>query len=133
MDTVGDLARTLVLRTHQTRLNRDLDRLGTEIATGFVSDPAAHLGGDVTALVAIDRSLAQLETYRVNTTEAAFLTGTMQTTLEEIQDELDPGQAMLVYQVGFATDLGWRTMGGSWVVVITRDGAPFVYTPRSAG
>ncbi|MCR8549521.1 flagellar biosynthesis protein FlgL [Salipiger sp. P9] len=86
MDTVGDLARTLVLRTHQTRLNRDLDRLGTEIATGFVSDPAAHLGGDVTALVAIDRSLAQLETYRVNTTEAAFLTGTMQTTLEEIQD-----------------------------------------------
>ena len=85
MDTVGDLARTLVLRTHQTRLNRDLDQLGTEIATGFVRDPVSHLGGDVSSLVSIDRRLAQLETYRVNTGEAAFLTGTMQTTLEEIQ------------------------------------------------
>lgn len=45
----------------------------------------AHLGGDVSTLVSIDRRLAQLETYRVNTTEAAFLSGTMQTTLDEIQ------------------------------------------------
>lgn len=89
MDTVGDLARTLVLRTHQTRLNRDLDRLGTEITTGFVSDSAAHLGGDVTGLVAIDRTLSQLETYRVSTAEAALLAGTMQTTLEEIQDRTE--------------------------------------------
>ncbi|MBY6003924.1 flagellar biosynthesis protein FlgL [Salipiger bermudensis] len=107
MDTVGDLARTLVLRTHQTRLNRDLDRLGTEIATGFVRDPVAHLGGDVSTLVSIDRRLAQLETYRVNTTEAGFLSGTMQTTLDEIQTrsellsqvllsvELTPNEEML--------------------------------------
>ncbi|MHA7867301.1 MAG: hypothetical protein ACX93U_07380 [Salipiger thiooxidans] len=77
MDTVGDLARTLVLRTHQTRLNQEMDRLGVEIASGFVRDPASHLGGDITGLLAIDRTLAQLETYRVNTTEASFLTGTM--------------------------------------------------------
>ncbi|WP_289155353.1 flagellin [uncultured Salipiger sp.] len=85
MDTVGDLARTLVLRTHQTRLNQEMDRLGVEIASGFVRDPASHLGGDITGLLAIDRTLAQLETYRVNTTEASFLTGTMQNALEEIQ------------------------------------------------
>ncbi|NIY96594.1 flagellar biosynthesis protein FlgL [Salipiger sp. HF18] len=85
MDTVGDLARTLVLRTHQTRLNQEMDRLGVEIASGFVRDPASHLGGDITGLLAIDRTLAKLETYRVNTTEASFLTGTMQNALEEIQ------------------------------------------------
>jgi flagellar hook-associated protein 3 FlgL len=85
MDTVGDLARTLVLRTHQTRLNQEMDRLGVEIASCFVRDPASHLGGDITGLLAIDRTLAQLETYRVNTTEASFLTGTMQNALEEIQ------------------------------------------------
>ncbi|NVK62897.1 MAG: flagellar biosynthesis protein FlgL [Rhodobacteraceae bacterium] len=85
MDTVGDLARTLVLRTHQTRLNQEMDRLGVEIASGFVRDAASHLGGDITGLLAIDRTLAKLETYRVNTTEASFLTGTMQNALEEIQ------------------------------------------------
>lgn len=86
MDTVGDLARTLLLRTAHTRLNRDLDTLGVEIASGFVRDPAAHLGGDVSGLIAIDRTLAKLETFRLNTSEASHLAGTMQTTLEEIQD-----------------------------------------------
>lgn len=89
MDTVGDLARTLILRTHQTRLNRDMDRLGVEIATGFVRDPARHLGGDVSGLLEIDRTLARLETYRVNTTEASFLASTMQTTLDEIQSRTE--------------------------------------------
>lgn len=86
MDTVGDLARTLLLRTAHTRLNRDLDTLGVEIASGFVRDPAAHLGGDVSGLLALDRTLSELETFRVNTSEASHLAATMQTTLEEIQE-----------------------------------------------
>ena len=46
MDTVGDLARTLVLRTHQTRLNQEMDRLGVEIASGFAeSGLAFHKAG----------------------------------------------------------------------------------------
>ncbi|EPX82631.1 Flagellar hook-associated protein FlgL [Salipiger mucosus DSM 16094] len=86
----------LVLRTNQTRLNRDLDRLGVEMATGFVRDSATHLGGDVSGLVAIDRTLAKLESYRVNTTEASFLTGTMQTTLDEIQERSEQLSQVLV-------------------------------------
>lgn len=96
MNTVGDLARTLVLGTHQSRLNRDLDRLGVEVATGFVRDPAKHLDGDVSGLLAIDRTLAQLEAYRLNTADAAFMTGTMQTTLEEIQDRSENLSQVLV-------------------------------------
>lgn len=85
MDTVGDLARTLVLRTHQARLNATVDNLAVEIATGFVTDKASHLGGDITQLLSIDSTLAKLETYRVNTSEATLFTSTMQTTLDEIQ------------------------------------------------
>ncbi len=85
MDAIGDLARTLVLRSNQVRLREDMDRLAVEVATGFVKDSAKHLDGDLTGLMAIDRSLARLEAFRINTAEASFLTGTMQTTLEEIQ------------------------------------------------
>lgn len=107
MDSIGDLARTLVLRTNQVQLREEMDQLAVEIATGFVKDPAKHLGGDLTGLLAIDRSLANLETYRVNTTEATFITASMQTALEEIQSrsenvsqtlisaELTPNQPLL--------------------------------------
>ncbi len=110
MDTVGDLARTLILRTHHTRLNRDLDRLGVEIATGFVRDPTAHLGGDVNGLLAIDRTLAQLETYRVNTTEAGFLTSSMQTALEEMQNRSEHLSQVLLSSELTPTDDMLQTM-----------------------
>lgn len=100
MDTVGDLARSLVLGTHHTRLNRALDQLGVEIATGFLTDPARHLQGDVTGLVALDRDLSRLEAFRVSTTEAAARSATMQTTLEELQ-----GRAELLSQVLLSAEL----------------------------
>jgi flagellar hook-associated protein 3 FlgL len=85
MDSVGDMARALVLRSNQVKLRTEMDKLAVEVATGFARDSAQHLSGDTTSLLAIDRSLAKLETYRVNTTEATFITGAMQTALDEIQ------------------------------------------------
>jgi flagellar hook-associated protein 3 FlgL len=85
MEVIGDLARALVLRTNQVRLREEMDQLAVEVATGFVKDPAQHLNGDLTGLQAIDRTLARLDAYRINTTEATFLTGSMQTALDEIQ------------------------------------------------
>ena len=73
MDSVGDLARTLVLRTNQTRLRQDMDRLAVEVATGFVRDPAGYLQGDTTSLLAIDRALARLDVFRINTAEAVLV------------------------------------------------------------
>lgn len=107
MQAIGDMARTLVLRTHQVRLREEMDQLATEVATGFVKDSARHLDGDVTGLQSIDRTLSQLNTFRINTTEATFLTGSMQTALDEIQTrtqlmsqnllaaELTPNEALL--------------------------------------
>lgn len=85
MDSVGDMARALVLRTNQVRLREEMDQLAVEVSTGFVRDAAQHLKGDTTGLMAIDRALSKLDTYRVNTTEAGFLTGAMQTALDEMQ------------------------------------------------
>ncbi|MFW2588322.1 flagellin [Sagittula sp. SSi028] len=85
MEVVGDMARALILRTNQVSLREEMDKLAVEVATGFVTDPGQHLGGDVSGLLAIDRSLARLEAYRVNTTEATFLTSSMQVTMDEIQ------------------------------------------------
>ena len=85
MDAIGDLARSLVLRTNQVRLREDMDRLAVEVATGFVKDPGQHLGGDISGLMAIDRSLGRLEAFRINTTEATYVTSVMQTALDEIQ------------------------------------------------
>ncbi|WP_353473528.1 hypothetical protein PVT71_05640 [Salipiger sp. H15] len=100
MESVGDLARNLVLTAHHTRLNRELDQLGVEIATGFVRDPARHLQGDVTGLVALDRDLSRLEAFRVSTTEAGARAATMQTTLDEIQS-----RAELLSQVLLSAEL----------------------------
>lgn len=86
MQSVGDMARALVLRTNQVRLRSEMDKLAVEVSTGLVKDRAKHLGGDVTGLTAIDRTLSRLNAYRINTTEAALVTGTMQQSLGNIQD-----------------------------------------------
>ena len=85
MEVIGDMARALVLRSNQVSLRKEMDQLAVEVSTGFVRDPAQHLHGDLRGLLAIDRSLSQLDTYRVNTTEATFLSGSMQAALDEVQ------------------------------------------------
>lgn len=107
MDSVGDLARALVLRTNQVRLREEMDVLATEVATGVVKDSAKHLNGDVSGLLAVDRTLGRLDAFRVNNAEATMMTGAMQTALDEIQTrsqqvsetlvsaELTPSEALL--------------------------------------
>lgn len=85
MQSIGDMARALVLRSNQARLRTEMDGLAVEVATGTTRDPARHLGGDVTGLLSIDRSLARLETFRVSTAEAQLRAGTMQTALDGMQ------------------------------------------------
>ncbi|MDJ0822753.1 MAG: flagellin [Paracoccaceae bacterium] len=96
MQSIGDMAQALVLRTNQVRLRQEMDTLAAEISTGFVKDPAKHLAGDLTSLMAIDRSLQKLETYRVNTAEAALVTGTMQTALDQMQDRTETVAQVLI-------------------------------------
>lgn len=124
MEVIGDMARSLVLRANQFRLREEMDQLAVEVSTGFVRDPAQHLHGDLTGLLAIDRALSQLDTYRVNTTEATFLSGSMQTALNEIQDrseilsqsliaaELTPNSALLATMADDAENALDQIMNG---------------------
>ncbi|MFW2545441.1 flagellin [Primorskyibacter sp. 2E107] len=85
MDSVGNLARSLVLRTNQVRLREEMDKLAVEVSTGLVKDPGKHLKGDLSNLLAIDRTLSKLDAFKVNVTEATYIASTMQTTLDEMQ------------------------------------------------
>ena len=96
MDSVGDLARALVLRTNQVRLRQEMDVLATEVATGFVKDTAKHLKGDTSGLLAIDRSLARLDAFRLNNAEATLISGSMQTALDEIQSRTQQVSEILI-------------------------------------
>lgn len=85
MQSVGDMARSLVLRTNQVQLRQQMDKLAVEVATGFAKDSAKKLGGDTTSLLAIDRTLAKLDAYKINTTEATYVTTSMQNAMDEMQ------------------------------------------------
>ncbi len=95
MDSIGDLARSLVLRNNQMRLRDDMDRLAVEVTTGIVKDAGRHLGGDVTGLIAMDRALSRLEVFRITTTEAAFLSSAMQAALGGMQERSEALSATL--------------------------------------
>ncbi|MBV2359348.1 flagellar biosynthesis protein FlgL [Thalassococcus sp. CAU 1522] len=123
MNSIGDMARALVLRTNQVRLRQDMDRLATEVATGEATDKPARLAGDTTPLLALDRSLARLETFRINTAEAKLVSGAMQIAMEQIQSrseqvaqsllgaDLTPSPALLQTLSGDAADALEQAMG----------------------
>ena len=55
--SIGDLARSYVLRTRNTDLRQSLTRLGQEVASGRTSDPVARLGGHFSYLSQIEHDL----------------------------------------------------------------------------
>lgn len=83
MNTVslGDMARSFMLRRHTVDLKHNLQRLTNEAATGSVSDTAARVSGDLVPIAGIDASLARLKGYSAVTSEAGLFAGAMQTAL----------------------------------------------------
>lgn len=91
--SIGDMAQSFQLRQHNVQLKTVLNRLSEEVVTGQAQDVAEKLGGDVTILAGIDRSLNVIDAYEVVASEAGVLTSTMQASLGLIQDlsgELGP-------------------------------------------
>lgn len=89
MQSIGDMAQTLIMRHNQTKLREQIGHLGVELSTGVVQDKAAHLGGDLTVLATLDRSLMALEGFRIATAEATYVAGVMQTSLGQMQDRVE--------------------------------------------
>jgi flagellar hook-associated protein 3 FlgL len=86
MISLGDLAQSFMLRRQNTDLKADLQRLSSELSTGQAVDTGRQVGGDFSALAGIDASLSRLLGYKSTTSEAALLSGAMQTVLETVEE-----------------------------------------------
>jgi flagellar hook-associated protein 3 FlgL len=88
MVSIGDLAQSLALRQESLRLQSDLVRLSTELATGRKSDVTSAVAGDFGALGSIEASLSRLGAYTLSGREAAMTTSAVQSVLETVQTNL---------------------------------------------
>lgn len=86
MTSIGDLAQSLMLRSQSARLKRMQAVLTAELASGQVADVAARLGGDLSHLADIDRSLRRLEGFAVAMGEARLSAAAAQSGLGRLQE-----------------------------------------------
>lgn len=85
MISLGDLAQNFMLRRQNTDLKSVLQVLTQEMTTGAAADTGRHVSGDYAPLAGIDASLSRLAGYKSTTSEAALLSGAMQTVLETVE------------------------------------------------
>lgn len=97
--SLGDLARTFLLRRQNAALKADVQRLSTEVVTGLAADVRQKTGGDLSALQAIDGSLTVLAARASATGEAASIASALQTGLARL-DGLASDMSMKLLSVG---------------------------------
>jgi len=68
-------------------IKTDLARLGQELATGKVTDIAAHLGGDTRQVSGIDHSLSVLSAFQTTANETGLLLENMQFALDNVSTQ----------------------------------------------
>ncbi len=81
---IGDLARQLQSARNTQLIKSRLDRLTAEMSTGRSSDLVPKLGGQVTRLGSIDKSLAATQSYARSNTETAQRLSMMQLALDRL-------------------------------------------------
>ncbi len=86
VSSIGDLARSFMLRNQTTVLKTELDRRAFESTTGRVQDTGRAVKGDFTSLNGIDGALTRLAAYRTSTSEAKTFADGMQVALESLGD-----------------------------------------------
>lgn len=84
--SLGDLAQSFIQQKRSVALRKDMARLTEELSSGRVSDIKQVLAGNHDYLTGLERSLELLKGYTVATEEARILTGSMQISLERVQD-----------------------------------------------
>ncbi|SOC07919.1 flagellar hook-associated protein 3 FlgL [Rhodobacter sp. JA431] len=83
--SVGDMAQTYMMRNHNVQLKNTMTKLSNELVTGVTSDVGAAVGGDFTALAAIERSISRSAIFDQVAVEANLVASTQQSALEVIQ------------------------------------------------
>jgi flagellar hook-associated protein 3 FlgL len=91
LQSIGDLAQSLVLRRQGAHLAREIGRLTNEVTTGQAADTASHLSGDLLPLTDIERALTLADAHRNVARVASVDAEIMQTALGEVAES---GQAL---------------------------------------
>ncbi|MEZ5797011.1 MAG: flagellin [Paracoccaceae bacterium] len=106
----GDQVLSTLLSRSSANLRAEVMQRGQEVATGQHADLAAAVGGDFSALAAIDHSLARLRGYAANTSEAGLFTDVMQSALQVVSDAATDLGGNVLRGVGLATETGISTL-----------------------
>lgn len=80
---------TPALIRQSASLRAELGRATTEMTTGIVSDPGAHLKGQFTALAGIDHSLARIDGFAATTADLDLMAESVQSALTHISATAD--------------------------------------------
>jgi flagellar hook-associated protein 3 FlgL len=86
IQSIGDLAQSLMLRQQNAGLKQTMQRLTSELSTGRVQDTSKHLSGDYSRLTDIERSMTLLNGYKTAGDEAAVFASATQSALERMQN-----------------------------------------------
>jgi flagellar hook-associated protein 3 FlgL len=79
--SLGDASLTNLLARQSAALRMAVQQASNEVATGQHTDIAQSLRGDVSPLLAVDASLKRLESFKITSGDAAFLTSAQQAAL----------------------------------------------------
>jgi flagellar hook-associated protein 3 FlgL len=84
LSSIGDLARSFMLRNQTTALKQELELRSQEATTGRTGDAGRLLRGDFTQLRALDATLSGLRAMRTSTAEADLTAAAMQSALDTV-------------------------------------------------
>ena len=101
----GDASLTTILSRQSASMRAEIERRTTELTTGIHRDLGAAVGGDFSALAAVEGSLSRLKAYSASTTEAALYTDAMQSALGAISDGAGDLSANILRTTGPASDI----------------------------
>ena len=102
----GDASLTTILSRQSAHLRAEIERRTTEMATGLHRDMGAALGGDFSALAAVEQSLARLKGHAAVSAETALTVDAVQAALAAISDGADGLGAEILRAVGAAAGTG---------------------------
>jgi flagellar hook-associated protein 3 FlgL len=87
VQTIGDLARGVMLRRQNAELKTQMARLTQEVSSGRTADPVRHLSAQMAGLADIEQSLTLNQSYKTAAAEAGVMAGAMQAALGRVEAE----------------------------------------------
>ncbi|WP_027257069.1 flagellin [Leisingera aquimarina] len=88
LNSYGDMAQHLFLRSRNAELQQNITTLSEEFATGKSSNLTERLGGDFTYLADLENTLNRLDSYMVANGEVQLFATTTQGSLDKVQSQV---------------------------------------------